>query len=64
MQALVSVTMTNDMSSCLAVVLELSDFIQHCELSYIGLITGCEVDLISKLVLGGKYYCFYITRIL
>ncbi|KAL8479142.1 hypothetical protein ACS0TY_026118 [Phlomoides rotata] len=50
--ALVSVRMTNDMSTSLAVVLELSDFIQHCELSYIGLITGCEVDMISRLVLG------------
>lgn len=31
-------------------VVELSDFLQHCELSYVGLITGCEVDTIYKLV--------------
>ncbi|KAI3470264.1 hypothetical protein Pfo_026927 [Paulownia fortunei] len=50
--ALVLVGMTSDMSRCLPVVLELSDLLQHCELSYIGLITGCEVDMISKLVFG------------
>lgn len=60
MQALVSVGMTSDISRCLPLVLELSDFFQHCELSYIGLVTGCEVDMISKLVLGGKFYCLYV----
>ncbi|PIN13485.1 hypothetical protein CDL12_13902 [Handroanthus impetiginosus] len=50
--ALVSVGMTSGMSRCLTVVLELSDLLQHCELSYIGLITGYEVDMNSRLVIG------------
>ncbi|KAL3835128.1 hypothetical protein ACJIZ3_009864 [Penstemon smallii] len=49
--ALVSTGMRSEISRNLQVVLELSDFLRHCELSYIGLITGCEVDVISKLVL-------------
>ncbi|KAL9162705.1 hypothetical protein ABFS82_07G110400 [Erythranthe guttata] len=49
-QALVSVVMAS--TRCLPVVLELSDLLQQCELSYIGLLTGCEVDMISELVLG------------
>ncbi|KAL8049064.1 hypothetical protein ABFX02_07G109000 [Erythranthe guttata] len=48
--ALVSVVMAS--TRCLPVVLELSDLLQQCELSYIGLLTGCEVDMISELVLG------------
>ncbi|KAG8369339.1 hypothetical protein BUALT_Bualt14G0001100 [Buddleja alternifolia] len=50
--ALVSVGMTSDILRCLPVVLELSGFLQHCELSYIGLITGFEVNLVLKLVPG------------
>lgn len=42
-------------------VLELSDFLQQCKLSYIGLITGCEVDMISKLVCGGKVYTLLVA---
>ncbi|KAK6161589.1 hypothetical protein DH2020_004970 [Rehmannia glutinosa] len=49
--ALVSVGITSDVSGCLPLVLDLSDSLQHCELSYIGLITGFEVAMISKLVL-------------
>ncbi|CAA0839324.1 aberrant lateral root formation 4 [Striga hermonthica] len=49
---LVSVGMSSDISRCLPVVLELSDTLQYCELSYIGLITGFEVDTINKLVVG------------
>ncbi|GER27925.1 aberrant lateral root formation 4 [Striga asiatica] len=49
---LVSVGMSSDISRCLPVVLELSDSLQYCELSYIGLITGFEVDTIYKLVVG------------
>ncbi|KAK6161536.1 hypothetical protein DH2020_004917 [Rehmannia glutinosa] len=49
--ALVSVGITSDVSRCLPLVLDLSDSLQHCELSYIGLITGFEVAMISKLVL-------------
>ncbi|KAL0315822.1 UNVERIFIED_CONTAM: Aberrant root formation protein 4 [Sesamum radiatum] len=48
--ALASFGITSDILKCLSVVVELSDFLQHCELSYVGLITGCEVDTIYKLV--------------
>ncbi|KAL1533174.1 aberrant root formation protein 4 [Salvia divinorum] len=50
--ALVSHGMASDMLRCRPVVLQLSDFLPHCDLSYIGLVTGCEVDVISKLVFG------------
>ncbi|XP_011085082.1 aberrant root formation protein 4 isoform X2 [Sesamum indicum] len=48
--ALASFGIPSDILKCLSVVVELSDFLQHCELSYVGLITGCEVDTIYKLV--------------
>ncbi|KAL0426806.1 UNVERIFIED_CONTAM: Aberrant root formation protein 4 [Sesamum latifolium] len=48
--ALASFGITSDILKCLSVVVELSDFLQHCELSYVGLITGYEVDTIYKLV--------------
>lgn len=44
---------TSDISRSLPVVLDLSNLLPFCEMSYIGLITGCEVDMISKLVLEG-----------
>ncbi|KAL0402763.1 UNVERIFIED_CONTAM: Aberrant root formation protein 4 [Sesamum radiatum] len=47
---LASFGITSDLLKCLSVVVELSDFLQHCELSYVGLITGCEVDTFYKLV--------------
>ncbi|KAL3635097.1 hypothetical protein CASFOL_022151 [Castilleja foliolosa] len=50
--ALVSVGISSDVSICLPVVLELSDSLRHCELSYISLITGLEVDMIIKLAFG------------
>ncbi|XP_047963578.1 aberrant root formation protein 4 [Salvia hispanica] len=50
--ALVSHGMASDKLRCRLVVLQLSDFLPHCDLSYIGLVTGCEVDMISKLVIG------------
>lgn len=56
MQALVSVGLTNDISTCLPLVLQLSDFLAHCDLSYTGLVTGHEVDMISKQVMGGEFY--------
>lgn len=60
MQALVSLGLTSDISRCLPLVLQLSDFLAHCDLSYTGLLTGHEVDMISKQVIGGEFYCPYI----
>lgn len=59
MQDLVSHGMKSDVSRCRPVVLRLSDFLPHCDLSYIGLITGCEVDMISKLIIGGELLPIY-----
>ncbi|KAH6832192.1 hypothetical protein C2S53_005541 [Perilla frutescens var. hirtella] len=50
--ALVSLGMASDMPKCLLLVLQLSNFLHHCDLSYIGLLTGCEVDMITKLIIG------------
>ncbi|XP_073291818.1 aberrant root formation protein 4-like isoform X2 [Primulina huaijiensis] len=49
--ALVSVGMRSAISSRIPLVIKLSDELQQCKLSYIGLITGSEVDEISKLVM-------------
>lgn len=59
MQALVSLGMTSDKLKCLPVVLQLSDFLHHCDLSYVGLVTGREVDMITKLIIGGEFYYLY-----
>ncbi|KAL2529855.1 aberrant lateral root formation 4 [Forsythia ovata] len=50
--ALVSIGLASKIASCLQLVLQLFHFLQHCELSYIGLITGCEVDVLTELDLG------------
>ncbi|KAL6528183.1 hypothetical protein OROHE_015133 [Orobanche hederae] len=49
--ALVSVGISSDISRCLPLALELSDSLRYCELSYIGLITGFEVNMIFELVI-------------
>ncbi|XP_075513545.1 aberrant root formation protein 4-like [Primulina tabacum] len=46
-----SIGMRSAISSCIPLVIKLSDELQQCKLSYIGLITGSEVDAISKLVM-------------
>ncbi|GAB4856661.1 hypothetical protein Ancab_014575 [Ancistrocladus abbreviatus] len=49
--ALVSVNLGHKVSNCLPLVLELSRFFPFCGLSYTGLITGDDVDTMTKLVL-------------
>ncbi|KAL6582431.1 hypothetical protein OROMI_006445 [Orobanche minor] len=49
--ALVSIGISSDISRCLPLALELSDYLRYCELSYIGLITGFEVNMIFELVI-------------
>ncbi|KZV19588.1 aberrant root formation protein 4-like [Dorcoceras hygrometricum] len=48
--ALVSIGMRSEISKCIPLVVQLSEFLHYCKLSYTGLITGCEVAKISKLV--------------
>ncbi|CAI9777095.1 unnamed protein product [Fraxinus pennsylvanica] len=52
--AFVSIGLTSKSSSCPQLVLQLCHFLRHCELSYIGLITGSEVDVLTELVLGDE----------
>ncbi|KAJ9702662.1 hypothetical protein PVL29_004411 [Vitis rotundifolia] len=43
--------MREKVSSCLTLVLQLSHFLPYCGLSYLGLLTGCDVDTIIDIVL-------------
>lgn len=52
LQALVS--MNFEASCSQAFVLQLSSFFPFCGFSYLGLITGSDVDKISRIVIGGK----------
>lgn len=47
--------MREKVSSCLTLVLQLSHFLPYCGLSYLGLLTGCDVDTIIDIVLKGKF---------
>lgn len=56
MQALVSISMINGrVESRLALVLQLVRFLPNCRLSYLGLITGLDVERITTIVLEGKF---------
>ncbi|KAF8393088.1 hypothetical protein HHK36_021329 [Tetracentron sinense] len=50
--ALVSSNMTDEVLGCVPLVLQLSEFLPFCGLSYLGLITGCVVDSIIDIILG------------
>ncbi|KAL4022117.1 hypothetical protein IC575_015840 [Cucumis melo] len=52
MQALFSVSMSHEVSSCLPFVSKLSSFLPFCGLSYAGLITGFDIDKISNNIIG------------
>ncbi|XP_073270100.1 aberrant root formation protein 4 isoform X2 [Primulina huaijiensis] len=51
LMALVSIGMRSEISRCILLVVQLSEILHSCKLSYSGLITGCEVAKISKLVI-------------
>lgn len=57
MQALFSVSTSHEVSSCLPFVSKLSCFLPFCGLSYVGLITGSDIDKISNII-GGNPCCF------
>uniref|UniRef100_A0A0A0L4D6 Aberrant root formation protein n=1 Tax=Cucumis sativus TaxID=3659 RepID=A0A0A0L4D6_CUCSA len=50
--ALFSVSMSHEVSSCLPFISKLSSFLPFCGLSYAGLITGFDIDKISKNIIG------------
>lgn len=50
--ALVSVSLGHNTSSCRHLVLQLSRFIPNCNLSYLGLISGSDVDEMTSIVVG------------
>ncbi|XP_075520300.1 aberrant root formation protein 4 isoform X2 [Primulina tabacum] len=62
LMALVSIGMRSEISRCILLVVQLSEILHSCKLSYSGLITGCEVAKISKLVIvddgDGGISCF------
>lgn len=49
---LVSVSMECKFSTCIPLVSQLSGFFPYCHLSYLGLITGNDVDTMTSLVVG------------
>ncbi|KAH7841425.1 hypothetical protein Vadar_029718 [Vaccinium darrowii] len=50
--AFVSIGLGCKISSCLTLMLRLAYFLRFCNLSYLGLITGCDVDIITAPVVG------------
>lgn len=50
--ALVSISTGDGVSSSLPLVLKLSHLLPYCGLSYLGSITGCDVEAITSVVLG------------
>lgn len=45
--------MRTGVSCFLPLVIKLSQFLQHCGLSYLGLIVGSDVDKLIDLIMGG-----------
>lgn len=54
-QVLVSVSMEHKSPRCIPLVSQLSGFLPYCHLSYLGLISGNDVDTMTSLVVGGKF---------
>lgn len=50
--AFVSIGIRDKVSGCVSLVLELSRFFRYCNLSYLSLITGCDIDKITSTVVG------------
>lgn len=54
-QALVSVSLNHKSSSCHHLVSQFSRFFPYCSLSYLGLITGSDVEKMTTIVIGGNF---------
>lgn len=54
-QVLVSISMECKISKCVPLVSQLSHFFPFCHLSYLGLITGFDVDTMTNMIVGGKF---------
>ncbi|KAK3021245.1 hypothetical protein RJ639_047517, partial [Escallonia herrerae] len=50
--ALASISRRDKVASCTPLVLQLSQFLQFCGLSNLGLITGCEVEMLTSIAIG------------
>ncbi|XP_059658221.1 aberrant root formation protein 4 isoform X2 [Cornus florida] len=50
--ALVSISLRDKISSCLDLVKQLSHILRSCNISYLGLITGYDIDTLTSIVLG------------
>ncbi|XP_031279613.1 aberrant root formation protein 4 isoform X1 [Pistacia vera] len=49
---LVSISMECKVSKCVPLISQLSHFFPFCRLSYFGLITGCDVDTMTNMIIG------------
>lgn len=54
-QALVSISLNHKSSSCHRLVSQFSRFFPYCSLSYLGLITGSDVEKMTTIVVGGNF---------
>jgi hypothetical protein len=54
-QALVSISLNHKSSSCHRLVLQFSRFFTYCSVSYLGLITGSDVEKMTTIVVGGNF---------
>jgi len=56
LQALLSLVLGCEIPRCLPLVSRLSEFFPFCGLSYLGLITGSDVDEMTRTFVAGKVY--------
>lgn len=60
-QSIASLNKNSEASSSDSFIAELSSFFPYCNLSYIGLITGYEVNRMTTIVVGGKLLILHET---
>lgn len=55
--------MADKVLSCATLVVQLSQFLPFCGLSYLGLMTGCDVDAFTSVILEGKLIFFSLVSL-
>ena len=59
LQTIISITMGDEVASCLHLIQNLSRFFPYCGLSYADIVAGQGVDPLAHVVCGGK--CFSVS---
>ena len=56
LQALLSLVLGCEIPGCLPLVSRLSEFFPFCGLSYLGLVTGSDIDKMTRTFVAGNFY--------